>query len=537
MFRKTDPNTYTKFCTLSDGTEVIGTFSLEYQVILYEDVQSNNAESVSKPKNQMFLVYCTQRVNIYNPNSQNLQPTKNLTAYNNYPAMINATMYMDQPEGVERRLIEYSPETINTQIESSGTIGDEKGTTKESSSSYTSGSSVSQTNSYGTSVTIGDTFSGASSTYEHSSTVSQEQSKTNGRSVANSSSINSSAGASMSIKDWGAFALVNPITQKPSWTFGQEYPWDAIQCKNTTGTTYPDNINQVELLLPTSMLVRLYDGSTLYPPSELSRFGINFVMKASWVVTVDNSVSADITIDHAVNYFSASHVLSDSSNTVTVYVDDAQTVLQVEDDESLSTTLNLNFMALDPLGLRSMAAIIGFIPAKFITLPQPASATTAPIAFKIISTTNDLLITDTSTYLTDCDTGAGFSASQTSLTATFAENCTTLQMTVYFKVIDAAANYTLYMKHWKKNATGVMLTLVINNDADNPIVKYVDAQEAEGGENNLLSIVLRNLDFASIDYHDYLQLGLNSIQITIQPIDNSYGDCIYQVRAVSIENE
>jgi len=92
------------------------------------------------------------------------------------------------------------------------------------------------------------------------------------------------------------------------------------------------------------------------------------------------------------------------------------------------------------------------------------------------------------------------------------------------------------MKHWKIDATAIMLTMVINGDTNNPVVKYVDALEAEGGENNLLTIALRNQDFASIDYHDYLQLGLNSIQITIQPVDGVYAGSGYQMRAISIEN-
>ncbi|HTF06108.1 MAG TPA: hypothetical protein VK826_18890 [Bacteroidia bacterium] len=536
MFKKSDPNTYTKFCSLSDGTNTIGTLGLEYQVVLYEDVQAKDSTSVYRPLNQKFIVYCTERINIYNPNSQNLLPTTDLAAYSNYPAMINATMYIDQPDGVKLQIIEYSPETINTQIDTSGTTGSETGVTKESSNSRTSGSSISQTNSYGGSVTVGDTFSGASASYEHSSTVMRENSNTNSASLARSNSSNFSKAASMSIKDWGAYGLINPNTIKPSWTFGQEYPWDAITCKDSTGETNPDNTSQVQIVIPTSMQVCLYDGVTLYPPSELSRFGINFVMKASWIVVMSNELDGDISMEHVINYFSASHTLSGS--TVSVYIDEYPTVLQVPDNQSLSTTFNLNIMALDSLSLNSPAAIIGFIPGKFINLPVAATADTQPVAFKIVSGTNDLLIKDTTTYPDTTDAGAGFTASQTSLTGAFAENCTSLQMTMYFKVIDSVATYNLYLKHWKTGATGVMLTMIMNEDTANPIVKYVDALEAEGGENNLLTIALRNQDFTSVDYHDYLQLGLNSIQITIQPVDDGdYASCGYQVRAVSIESE
>jgi hypothetical protein len=129
-------------------------------------------------------------------------------------------------------------------------------------------------------------------------------------------------------------------------------------------------------------------------------------------------------------------------------------------------------------------------------------------------------------------------ASETSLIAGFAPNCTKLEMTLNFKVIDSISNFNFYMKHWKTGTNGVLLTLVINNDPDLTLTQYIDDLEAEGGENNLTTIALRNQNFTSVDYHDYLQLGLNSIQITIEPIGEAYVDnCGYQLRAISIERE
>lgn len=535
MFKKSDPSTYTKFCTLTDGTDTLGTLGLEYQVILYEDVQAKNATSVARPRVQKFILVCTERINIYNSSSENLQPTENLSAYSNYPAMINASMSMEQPTGIGCAMIEYSPETINTQVDTTGTNGSSTGSVSDTTSSKTSGSSTAQTNTYGGSASVGVGFSGTSATYEHSSTVSREQSETNSTSESNSKASDASKAASMSIKDWGAYGLVIPDTVEPVWTFGQEYPWDVLTCKDSTGVLNPDNDDQVQVVIPTSMQVCLYDGTTLYPPSELSRFGVNFVMKASWLVVVSNDVEDDITIDHVINYFTASHVLS--SGKVSAYIDKHPFVLQAISGQSLSTTLNMNIMALDSLGLNATAAIVGFIPGKFITKPATATSTTQPVAFKIVSGTNDLLVKDTTAYASDTDEGAGFTASQTSLTASFSENCTSLQMTLFFKVIDAVATYTLFIKHWKTGSTNVKLTMIINGDVDNPMVKYADALEAEGGQNNLLSVALRNQNFASVDYHDYLQLGLNSIQITIEPVDGEIDDCGYQVRALSIESE
>ncbi len=539
MFKKSDPYTYTKFSALSrrtdDGSEeLIGSISMEYEVSLYEDVQSNGPSSVNKAKNQKFVVNSTQRIKIYNPSGLVSSPDSDLNNYSDYPALLSTRMSLD---GGQYELIDYSPETVNTQVETSGSYGSSDGQSKSNSSSNTVGSSVSQTNSFSTSVSVGQNFGGGSATYEHSSTVTHEKSQTKGTETSSNKSVDTSSSASMSIKDWGAYALVNPSSQEPTWTFGQEYPWNAIECRKTNGNRNPANDDQVEVVIPTSMEDRLYDGGSLYPPSELSMYGINFVMKSSWIVVIPNDSSEDsVTIDHSINYYTASHLLEqtgseqDTSYGVKVYIDQQPVSLNGD----LSTEINLNFMALSPL---SVAAIVGFIPNKFIVKPSPATDSSAPVPFKIISATNDLLIMDTTSYPDGSVAGAGFSASETSLSAGFASNCTTLQITLYFKVIDSVSNYMLYMKHWKSGATGVVLHMLINGDEETAITQYVDAQEAEGGENNMLSISLRNQNFTSADYHDYLQLGLNSIQINIQPIGGEYKeDSGYQVRAVSIES-
>jgi hypothetical protein len=546
MFKKTDPNTFTKYSELymkdAEGVEQkIGTVYFEYQVTLYEDVQSNGATSIVKAKDQKFILDCTQRINIYNEKGLDVSPTKNLNSYQDYPALIHTSMTLAKEDNTAFFLLDYSPQTVNTQIQTSLAEGDSEGNATSNSSSSTVGSSTSQTNTFGTSVSASyGTISGVTATasYEHSSTVSRDKSKTTGSDVSNSNSTDSSNSASMSMKDWGAYALVDPDKQCPVWTFGQEYPWDAIECrKYYEDQTNPENDNQVKLDIPAGQESRLYNGGFLYPPSELSVFGVNFVMKATWLVVIENSVSDEIDITHSIDYFQASHLYDSDLDEVSVYMDQDPVLLSGTDINALSTSVHFNFMALSPLGVLSNAAIIGFIPNKFILKPDASQK------FKIISTTNDLMIQDTSGGDAYTD-GGGFSVSETALTATFSETCPSLQMTVYFKVIDSMTNYTLYLKHWKLKTNGAILKMVINEDPDNPddnivITQYVDALEAEGGENNLLSIALRNQSFASIDYHDYLQLGLNSIKITITPISQVTSDnpCAYQLRAISIEGE
>src|SRR4029077_2676588 len=167
-------------------------------------------------------------------------------------------------------------------------------------------------------------------------------------------------------------------------------------------------------------------------------------------------------------------------------------------------------------------------------ITPPATAATLPPKFKTIAATNDLMIQNATDY--GSLTMSGFSVSQASLTANWsATQNIPYTLVMYFKVIDSVSEYTLNIKHWTTQATGVQLTIVINEDTSNTIIKYVTALEGEGGDNNLLSIALRDLDFASIDYHDYLQICLNAISIKMEPINGDWAsNCGYQIRAVSV---
>jgi hypothetical protein len=558
MFKKKDPNSFTKYFNLFDGTNQIGYLIGDYHVIPYDDVEVKDTLSFAPTNKKKFMLHCTQRIVIYNSNFQTISPIS-ITPdpyypYENYPALINTTINTQPsaPSGVSLQLLDYSPKTINTKVQSSGSTGIGSSAGQSSSISNTVGSSTSQTNSYGTSVGVdagimGDVFSfgeNASETSEHSTTTSTDQSQSTGSGNSSNQSSDQSNSDTMSMKDWGAYAIVNPANQQPSWFFGQEYPWDAIVCRLTDGATNPNTANpnyamQLHLILPSDMQNRLFDNPILYPPSQLSMFGFNFVMKSVWMVSVDYSQSdanSDITVTHNINYYSASHSVSGS--TAAVYLDKQPVPLQWDQNNgNISTDMNLLIMALDVLGSINKPSIVGFVPNKFIILPAPATATASAGAFEIVSAGNNLLIKDTTDPLPAAnDIGAGFACSETTLAAGFSQNCTSLQMTIYFKVIDVVNNYSMFMKHWKTGTTGVMLTIVINGDTTNAITKYVDALEAEGGENNLLTLDLRNQDYASINYHDYLQLGLNVVQITITPINPAqFTDCGYQIRAISIE--
>lgn len=566
MFKQQDPYTYTQFLTLYDNAgstpQAIGVLAVEYRATLYNDVQVQNQASVNQPQNQQFFLYCTQRLFLANPSNSSVAPitgSQITTEYfANYPALIQTYMRVGESGGVTLNLMDYSPHTVNTAVQQSGSNGDTTGSTTSTNSSSTTGSSYTQSSTYGTSVTVGDTFSGATASYEYSTSQTNEHSQTSGREAGTSAGKEHSISASMSIKDWGSYASVNPIYVYPTWVFGQEYPWNAIDCRYAGSKTYPGvtdaggnvlspaNANQFELIISNSMAADLCDGTYLCPPSELSMFGVNFVMKSSWRVYVPYTSSTTVTVNHDVKYFSASHIAAvttqngATSYTPQVYLDKTPATLSTTDTGSPTPTfsipLDLNVMGLDPLGVNAQSAIVGFLPVKFIppaTITPPATSAALPKIFKTIASTNDLIVENATSY--GSVAGSGFSVSQASLTATWsaAQNVPYTLM-LYFKVIDSTSDYTLNIKHWITGTTGVELSIVINNDTSNTITRYVTGLEGEGGDNNLLTIALRSLDFASIDYHDYLQLGLNSIAITLQPIDDAWADCGYQIRAMSI---
>jgi hypothetical protein len=199
---------------------------------------------------------------------------------------------------------------------------------------------------------------------------------------------------------------------------------------------------------------------------------------------------------------------------------------------------------------------LGFlVPRQFFVSPVPAAKSEKgvkePTPFIIISSSNNLLIKDETNYdgknreihLSNDDDGAGFSASETALTATFTPNCKKLKLELYFKITDTVNDYRLFIKHWKTQPigtktdpkVGIQLHIIINDDHDNRIIKQINTLEAEGGENNLLSISMRDLSYGSVDYHDYLNLGLNKIEITMTPTASDPRACGYQIRAISIE--
>lgn len=525
MINTKDLYTFNQNVPLVDTTTstTIGTAIITYEIRRYKDLRNLGNRLA-------YQIMCTQRIII--PNQTPYIPGgQDILGFFNYPAIITNNIKIMPADGGVLELIAYSPRTINSAISTSSSS--DNGIISSISHQHTSGSSTSQSNSFGASASLGffgDLPTGNISVdASHSWGSGNSQSASSGSGTSNSSQ--NSSNDAMTVKDWACYSYLDPGDTTPTWIWGQEYPWDVIQFRNQNGG--------LNIELPMFIQSLLSDGLQPLPPSQLSLFGVDFTMKSVWIVDPADTDTASIT--HQMQYYTASHQLN-STNLVA-------TISAPLSFSYTSPAIDLCVYGLDPI-LHINAnnvAIIGFIPNKFITLPAAAAihsaAIVAPVPFKIISSNNNILIQDTTPYssaLTISDAGAGFAASETALIANFTPNCTSLQITLNFKVIDTINNYMLFMKHWKTGTTGVMLTILLNDDITaanpaNPIVKYVDASEAEGGENNMLSLALRNLNYGSVDYHDFIQLGLNTIQITITPIGGAYNDCGYQIRAISIE--
>lgn len=560
MFKKAESYSYTNYCKIQapigDGSPnptPIGILITEVQVSAYNDLQLANSSSLPNNSLKKFIVEVTQKVrisNIYGPDGNCIwDQTNHMYYFENYPAILDVNHGINlekNPFLADVQLLGYSPKTVNSQVQQSLSASGTNG----SSRSNTSGSSTSETNSYGVAVSL----DGISANAEHSSTTTTDQSATSG----SENSREGSASDSMTIKDWGSYVRLNTATGSPTWRFGQESPWDAINFKYFTALSKEDkmapnpyNSNQFPVDVPQNQENNLFDsqpgsstGFIMYPPSQLSTFGVSFVVKAKWLISLTTSPSSyqdpstffELNIDQLLNLYTASQVFdmnyqppaTGSPSPVQVFMDDQPLSITPIGTDKLTLSIDMSILALDPLSTLSNSAIVGFAQNKFSIAPA------ANLAFMITSIGNNLAIWDTTPPIDSKFSSAFSCPDSTGMEATLSNSQQNVQMTMYFKVVDTENDYILYLKHWIKGSTTVMLTFTINSNYT--IIKYVDATEGQGGEANLMAVHLRNQDFASVDYHDYLNLGLNSVQIAISPLNNAYSEnAIYHIRAVSIE--
>lgn len=468
----------------------LGEAIIQYEVRPYTDTR-NLGETRS------YIVTCTQRLVV--PNRYPFNPHAGSVAmYSDYPALITSTIALDDPDKVigSQVLLDYFPRTLNTSVATTQNTAVSSGNSQ--TQQYTSGSSTAQTNSFGTSSSIG--FFGDAPTGDFSSSMStsdtreQSTAATRGATVDTSQQLSNSS--SMSIKDWGSYAQVNVTAPAVSWVWGQEYPWNVIQFRSL-------NSSQSNIDLPAFVEQRLVDGNNqVYPPSELSLFGVDFVARVSWLLTPGTGLTGSevIGFTHTITCGNATHGLNGNQFTASL---DTATATPIQ-----STSLDLAQLALDPL-TGPLPAVVGFVANRFDVAPAASKS------FSITSDANDLLVR-----------GSGFnSVMGTDFTAG------TAQMTVYFKVTDANRDINLSLKNWIQGTTPCQLAIVVNGGTT--LTRFVDMSETGSGGDSVTVVALRYKDFTSVNYCDYLQMGLNTVSITVTPVGGQK-NANYQILALAV---
>ncbi len=494
VLKPLDLYAYEKTLPLSN----FGVVTIKYEFRKYNDVRN----LVSAPA---YMLVCTQRVIVAGSMAYTSGPIMAGTNYSNYPAIIVSqiipTVNISGATAVVKTMF---PKTLNSAVNTSFN----EGGSSSSGTNYqtTSGSSTSTTNTFNISL---DPFQRSKESGTFTSAMS-------GTTASQESSI--SSGDAMSIKDWSSYGSLtgNQVT----WIWGQTYPWDVLQYNQNSNSTSKINGDPI-ITLPSFVLARLLDGSLspslVLPPSSLSLFGCDFTMRAGWLIEFPNGITSSETVQlkHDMICYHASHGFDPQNNNA------FEATLQTPSDASPGSyttpqPLDMSTYALDPITTPSAknGAIIGFTSNNFTYGPTSGSE------FKIISPANTLQVT-----------GSGFDAGLTNagLTTTFTQ--TTL-LNVQFKIIDSVSAYSLLLKHWiGLNCGACQMTFTVNQEQ--PITMYVDATEGMGAQNNLSVIDLRNMNFASINFHDYLVVGLNTIAIEIAPVDSG-ADNQYTLFALAV---
>lgn len=486
---------------------------IQYEIHRYRDVRSlGNALA--------YVVICTHRVIVpgIKPYHVGANPDA-FSGYQDYLAALTNSLELEvSPASPASTIVlrELFPRTLNANISTS--LDTQIGNSSSSSIQHSTGSSTSQSNTFGVGVSGG--FFGElpvfniSSEYQHGWNSGKSHSSESGTGREHQSS--SSSGETMSVKDWSAYGRIDAANQSASWVWGQSYPWDVVlynQSKTTSHVILPPFIQS---RLMTTLTQHGDDGKDTHvtfalPPSQLSLFGIDFTMKAGWLIEFPHGVDMPETIKltHNVVYHTASHKIMDSG---------AKASISAEIHSGIPTAftspaLDLSTYALDPIADVKNGAAINFTNADLFRYP-PTSSNQG--SFRIVSTANTLLVT-----------GKGFADTASS---NFSQG--EVEIVVDFKILDTTDEYSLLFHHWiGVTGHGVNLSVIVNRNK--PITLLVDAQEGQGGQGNISSIKLRDLDFASVDFHDYLQLGLNKIVIKATATDASK-PTLYTLSALAI---
>jgi hypothetical protein len=447
-----------------------------------------------------YVLMMKQRIMII-PHTTYTPGLMSTSSYTNYPAILVNKLDISANTGANIVLQQMFPKTLNSQV-STATSTDQQ---DSSGTSYqnTAGSSSSNVNTFGIGVSggiFGDLpVATLSLEYSHTWEKSHMKSSTQGSSTGAAHSFGDSA--TMSIKDWSSYGYLDDMATSPAWIWGQSYPWDVILYNQTSDGTHAN--------LPQFVSNRMVSGNMILPPSQLSLFGLDFIMTAGWIIDFPEGVTENetVTIQHTTTYYTASHSNNSGELSATLQTrSEASEVIYSPDALDLST------YALEPIlsPAKSNGAAIGFLANSFTYPPKSTSD-----SFKIVSPAGNLQMT-----------GKGFGSP---MTTTFTEP---VSLTFTFKITDTSNDYSLLVMHWiGKDSGPVELRWTVNGQWKGLVL--VSDAEGSGGQNNVSSIVLRNTDFTSISFHDYLVVGANTVEVEIVPVNNG-GNSSYTLFAAAI---
>lgn len=469
--------------TNGDGGGSFGRSLTKYTVYRRRDVRNLNHLLG-------YAVIMQQRIII--PNSTPYKPGQNQNlSYTNYPAVISNELSIKANNNATIELRNMFPRTLNSQVSTTESTADQNGNMTNHQS--TTGSTNTNINTY----SVGLGGSGGEMmdlpmwsiglNWGHSHTDENSHMRSNTTGGGSSSDHSTSSASSMSIKDWSSYGYLDSAGVSPKWVWGQTYPWDVIQFNQTKDGTTID--------LPDFVTDRLITSSGLVlPPSQLSMFGLDFSMTSGWLIDFPEGQTNDetLTIDHSVQCFTASHSANGEKISATLESEASASLGQFS-----SGAIDLSSYALNPIlsSASSNGAAIGFSANPFTYPP-----TNEKTPFKIVSPANTIQVK-----------GSGFSDG---LTTSFSEPA---KLTAIFKITDTTVNYAAHFIHWiGEGSEPVELTYTINGKFSGTLL--ASSTDGQGGENNISSISLRNTDFTSINFHDYLVVGTNTIDITVVPV-------------------
>jgi hypothetical protein len=474
--------------------ETFGDTEIEYSIYKRTDV--SNLKKV-----QGYLLLLKQRLRI--PNKNNYVPgSSSISGYENYPAIIQNTIDLKINNNAKIKLTNLFPRTLNSNVTTNSST--QSGSSNAIAHQHTTGSSTSNVNTFGVGLSagfFGELPLGALSlNYSHSWISGQSKSDT--QSDSNSFEKQLGYSNSMSIKDWSAYSNVSNNNQSITWIWGQSYPWDVILYNYSTEG---DNVT-----LPDFVKERLLSGDLLLPPSELSLFGLDFTSHAAWLIDFPDGISSDeiLTLSHKTTNFTASHEKSEKTLSAKLQsINEASTAMYS------SGPLNLSQYSLAPIEISSVEGIpsIGFKVNEFTYPPKTSSDN-----FKIVSSKNNLEVM-----------GTGFDSIMTSSFKTIPV------INLYFKIEDTSFDYSLIFIHWLEKGSGsCTLSWTVNGQ----YVGLINLNRQQNNENaeNMDKVSLRNLNYSSCNYHDYLVVGLNHVEIRIEPTGKSTNH-LYTLSSISIQ--